>query len=82
VGCRGTGLRSDLLRVVVARSGSDEPVLAVDPRGSLPGRGAWLHPDRRCLELAERRRAFGRSLRHAGPLDAGAVEEYLGARRR
>ena len=77
VGCRSVGSRSDLLRVVVTRDGSSEPVLVVDTRRSLPGRGAWLHPDRRCLELAERRRAFPRSLRHAGPLDAGAVQDYL-----
>ena len=30
---------------------------------SLPGRGAWLCPDRTCLELAERRKAFPRALR-------------------
>ena len=77
VGCRRTGSRSDLLRVVVTRGGSQEPALVVDTARSMPGRGAWLHPDRRCLELAERRRAFGRSLRHAGPLDPGSIGEYL-----
>ena len=81
MGCRRTGSRSDLLRVVVTRDGSEEPVLVVDTRRSLPGRGAWLHPDRQCLELAERRRAFGRSLRHAGPLDTGAVREFVEAQR-
>jgi predicted RNA-binding protein YlxR (DUF448 family) len=81
VGCRRTGSRSDLLRLVVTRGGSEEPALVVDTTRSLPGRGAWLHPDRRCLELAERRRAFGRSLRHAGPLDPGPIGEYLEARR-
>ncbi|GEO35626.1 hypothetical protein CAE01nite_33510 [Cellulomonas aerilata] len=79
VGCRRTGSRSDLLRVVVTGGGSLEPALVVDAARSLPGRGAWLHPDRRCLELAERRRAFGRSLRHAGPLDPGPIGEYLEA---
>lgn len=46
----------------------------------MPGRGAWLHPDPHCLELAARRRAFGRALRHAGTLDtevvAGAVARH------
>lgn len=81
VGCRRTGSRSDLIRVVLTRDGLCEPVLVVDTRRSMPGRGAWLHPDRRCLDLAERRRAFGRSLRHAGTLDTGALGEFLEARR-
>ena len=79
MGCRTTGSRSDLLRVVATREGSSEPVLVVDVRRSMPGRGAWLHPDRACLELAQRRRAFGRALRLAGLPDAGAVGEYLEA---
>ncbi|NKT07135.1 DUF448 domain-containing protein, partial [Rhodococcus hoagii] len=29
----------------------------------LPGRGAWLHRDPKCLSEAGRRRAFGRALR-------------------
>ncbi|WP_367183114.1 YlxR family protein [uncultured Cellulomonas sp.] len=77
VGCRGTGNRSDLLRVVATRDGSTESVLVVDTARSMPGRGAWLHPDRRCLELAERRRAFPRSLRVPGPVDLRAVSDHL-----
>jgi predicted RNA-binding protein YlxR (DUF448 family) len=77
VGCRRTGTRSDLLRVVVTRGGSEEPALVVDVTRSLPGRGAWLHPDRRCLELAERRRAFPRALRVAGPLDVSALRALV-----
>jgi uncharacterized protein len=79
VGCRTTGPRSDLLRVVATREGSSEPVLVVDTGRSMPGRGAWLHPDRACLELARRRRAFGRALRLAGSPDSAAVGEYLEA---
>ena len=60
-------------------AGSPEPVLVVDVRRSLPGRGAWLHPDPRCLELAERRRAFPRALRLTGPVDLRAVTGYLGS---
>ena len=37
-----------------------------DPRGTAAGRGAHLHPTLECFELAERRRAFTRALRHQG----------------
>jgi uncharacterized protein len=54
-------------------------LLVVDERRSMPGRGAWLHPDPGCLELATRRRAFGRALRHAGPLDTHPLAVAIAA---
>ena len=72
VGCRGKGSRAQLLRLVL-----DDGGLAVDPRAVRPGRGAWIHPDPACLELAERRSALGRALRTRGPLDAAPVREWL-----
>jgi predicted RNA-binding protein YlxR (DUF448 family) len=66
--------KSDLLRLVAV-----EGKLVPDPRGRLPGRGASLHPDLACLELAERRRAFPRAFRLAGPLDTSALREHLEA---
>ncbi|WP_213283954.1 YlxR family protein [Cellulomonas hominis] len=78
VGCRSTGPRSVLLRVVAATTDAGDPAVVVDVRRALPGRGAWLHPDPRCLELAERRRAFPRALRLAGSLDTSAVRQHLG----
>lgn len=77
VGCRATGPRSVLLRVVLASGAVGTPAVVVDVARALPGRGAWLHPEPRCLELAERRRAFPRALRHAGPLDTSAVHVHL-----
>lgn len=75
VGCRGRDQQTVLLRVV--RVEGDEGDLAVvDTRRSLPGRGAWVHPDPQCLELAERRRAFPRALR-AGALDTSSVRRHL-----
>jgi hypothetical protein len=72
VGCRNRAAKIDLLRVVVV-SGS----LAVDTRGRLPGRGAYVHPDQACVDLAERRKAFPRALRHAGPLDLSPLTAFV-----
>src|SRR6476660_9236418 len=72
VGCRVRGRSTDLLRVVAM-----DGVLIPDLRRRLPGRGAWLHPDLGCLAAAERRRAFGRSLRADRPLDVSRVRRQL-----
>lgn len=72
VGCRRRAPASELLRVV-ARDGA----LAPDPRRLLPGRGAHVHPDPRCLELAVRRRAFPRALRVSGPLDVTELRKLV-----
>jgi len=74
VGCGVRAAKSDLLRLVVI-----EGSVAPDSRGRLPGRGASLHPDLGCLELAERRRAFPRAFRRAGPLDLCMLRAHLGA---
>ena len=76
VGCRTRAARVELLRLVVVE-GSVTP----DPAGRLPGRGAYLHPDPGCLDLALRRRAFPRAFRLPGPLDAGPVRGFLEAAR-
>lgn len=75
VGCRATGPRSALLRVVAVTESA--VVLVVDVNRTMPGRGAWLHPDPGCLEKAERRRAFGRALRVAGQPGTDAVHRHL-----
>ena len=76
VGCRDRGSKSELLRVV--GRGSD---VLPDPQARLPGRGAYLHPSRTCFEQAQRRKAFARALRLAGPADVGALEQYLAGQR-
>ncbi|MCX4577859.1 YlxR family protein [Streptomyces sp. NBC_01571] len=68
VGCRERAARTDLLRVV-AIEGECVP----DHRGTLPGRGAYVHPALVCLDLAVRRRAFPRALRAPGALDTAAL---------
>ena len=63
---------TDLLRVVVVES-----VLVPDPRRRLPGRGAYLHPDPQCLELAIRRQAFRRALRISAAPEVDRVRAHL-----
>jgi uncharacterized protein len=77
VGCRKRELAVELLRVVAVSTGNGKYAVTVDPAGSLPGRGAWLHPIPKCAQEAIRRRAFARALRIAGAPDASAVIEHI-----
>ncbi len=77
MGCRGTGGRSDLLRLAVDEH--DGVTLVLDRRRRMPGRGLWLHPDEQCLALAVRRKALARALRRTGPVDTDRVVEQLRA---
>ncbi|MFI8994060.1 YlxR family protein [Streptomyces sp. NPDC053542] len=72
VGCRERAAKGDLLRIVVI-DGECTP----DPRGTLPGRGAYVHPTLVCFDLAVRRRAFPRAFRGPGPLDTTALRQYV-----
>jgi predicted RNA-binding protein YlxR (DUF448 family) len=82
IGCRQRVIAVELLRVVagpVVRSsaGQTAQVVLPDPRRRASGRGAWLHPALECVELAERRRAFGRALHTATSADPASVREYI-----
>ncbi|WP_460447752.1 YlxR family protein [Angustibacter aerolatus] len=81
VGCRQRGDRTVLLRFVAVRAPDGLPgfVVVHDPRRSMPGRGAWLHPDLDCVALAVRRPAFTRALRCAGPLDVSGTSDLVRA---
>ncbi|ARZ67553.1 hypothetical protein SMD11_1896 [Streptomyces albireticuli] len=48
-----------------------------DPRGTLPGRGASVHPTLVCLDLAVRRRAFPRAFKSPGPLGTAELRQYI-----
>jgi hypothetical protein len=72
IGCRRKAAAAELLRVVA--SGRQ---IVPDPRHRAPGRGAWLHRDPDCVDLAERRRACERALHVSGPLDLAAVREHV-----
>ena len=63
IGCRKRSAKRDLVRLVW-----QSPLVVVDSDQTRPGRGAYLHPDARCVEVAIRRQAAGRALR-AGPVD-------------
>jgi predicted RNA-binding protein YlxR (DUF448 family) len=71
VGCRERAAKRDLLRIVLI-----EGACAPDPRGTLPGRGAYVHPASVCLDLAVRRRAFPRAFKVPGPLETAELRRY------
>ncbi|WP_093779789.1 YlxR family protein [Streptomyces sp. yr375] len=72
VGCRERAAKTELLRIVAIKD-----ACVPDPRGTLPGRGAYLHPAPVCLDQAVRRRAFTRALRAPGALDTKALRQYV-----
>lgn len=43
----------------------------LDPRQTLPGRGAYVHRDARCIELAVSRGGLARTLRCSVPASVG-----------
>ncbi|GHF20483.1 DNA-binding protein [Streptomyces fumanus] len=72
MGCRERAAKTGLLRIVAV-----EDACVPDPRGTLPGRGAYVHPTQVCLDQAVRRRAFPRALRVPGPLDVKALRHHV-----
>jgi predicted RNA-binding protein YlxR (DUF448 family) len=59
VACREAAGKRGLLRVARGPGGS----AVYDHSGRAPGRGAYLHRDPECIQLARRRRALERALR-------------------
>jgi uncharacterized protein len=70
-------LAVELVRVVAVPTGNGKYAVTVDTTGTLPGRGAWLHPAPQCAKEAIRRRAFARALRIAGAPETSAVVEHI-----
>ncbi|AKT51555.1 YlxR family protein [Arsenicicoccus sp. oral taxon 190] len=77
VGCREVAARTALLRVVAESDDDGQWHVAADPHKRRAGRGAWLHPDPACLDLAVRRKAFGRALRAEVAVDAPALRAWV-----
>jgi predicted RNA-binding protein YlxR (DUF448 family) len=61
VACRLEAGKRELVRLFREPGGR----VRVDSTGRSPGRGAYLHPDRSCIELARRRGTLERALRGA-----------------
>lgn len=75
IGCRVADPPEHLLRLAL-----DDGRVVPNSAGTLPGRGAWLHPTPACLAAAERRRAWSRAFRASGPFDVSAVRSQVEAR--
>jgi predicted RNA-binding protein YlxR (DUF448 family) len=58
VACRLEAGKGTLIRVVRGPDGS----AALDPTGRASGRGAYLHRNQECFEIARKRRQLERSL--------------------
>lgn len=65
VACRERKEKGQLVRVVRMPDG----VIAVDTRGKMPGRGAYLCKEEACLEKAVKSRALQRALECEIPQD-------------
>ena len=63
VGCRRKRGQDELVRLVASHG------LVVKARPGAPGRSAYLCPEDKCLEAAEKRRAFARAFRGPVTLD-------------
>ncbi|MGH7866258.1 MAG: YlxR family protein, partial [Candidatus Dormibacteraceae bacterium] len=59
IGCRQIANKSELIRLCRAKSGQ----VVIDWAREGQGRGAYLHSDPACWELARRQRSAARSLR-------------------
>jgi uncharacterized protein len=58
VGCREPSFKGDLLRIVRSPTG-----VQLDPDGTAPGRGAYVHRRAACLEVAGADGVLARALR-------------------
>ena len=75
VGCRKRARKAELLRVARTPAG-----VQVDPQGTAPGRGAYVHRDPVCVSEALRKGALASALRTGLPKEElarleGQIEE-------
>lgn len=60
VGCKEVTDRRNLVRCVYV---ADSVAVEVDTSQTLPGRGAWVHADPKCVQKGIRNRGFVRTLK-------------------
>ena len=70
LGCHEVDTTEKLVRCVAR----DNRVV-VDENAIEHGRGAWVHPNRQCLEQSLSRRAWSRALKTGPELDCSALED-------
>lgn len=61
IACRQKADRSELTRFV--HRPDQHPAVVHDVSATLPGRGAWVHPNEKCLAKARTTAAFARAFR-------------------
>jgi len=60
IGCGERKTKSELIRVVYNKN---DKRITVDLKGKMPGRGAYLCPDRECLLKARKKNSLARALK-------------------
>jgi len=76
VACQESTTKRELVRIVHAPSGSVE----VDATGKKAGRGAYLHRQKSCWQLAFKKHALERALKTSiGPENLALLEQYAAA---
>jgi predicted RNA-binding protein YlxR (DUF448 family) len=73
IATRETHPRAALLRFVLSPEGE----VVFDLKGDLPGRGAWVKPERAALAEAIRRRAFSRAFKAAARVPEDLPEQVI-----
>jgi len=58
VACGDRKNKREMLRIV-----KNKDKILIDPRGTLPGRGAYLCPDQLCIEKAKKKNALNKALK-------------------
>ncbi len=71
LGCRRNDSKDALLRVVAV-----EAKCVVDWEGVLPGRGAYVHPVRKCVGNSLRKNVWPGALKKANRLDVTELENW------
>lgn len=63
VGCRQQVEQKSLYRVALKTSEGKIPEVVLDANRSIPGRGAWIHADSKCVSSALKKGAFNRAFK-------------------